>query len=97
MTERYSIGPFQFTFRNGVTWWRYQTRHFGDRIKASGQTSHSLGERLQAFLETEPKQRGGYSGDGLKAFVGFFMPDMPGAEHWADHYTRAGIPAKLES
>lgn len=97
MSERYTIGPFRFTFHNGRVWWRYQTQHFGDRIRATGATSHSLGRQLQAFLQAPQGERGAYAADGLKAFVGYFMTQFPGADHWADHYTRAGIPAKLES
>lgn len=84
-TQRFSFGPFQFTFRNGRVWWRYKQKHFGTRIQASGATSISTGEKLLAFL-TSPDSI--YGKDGLLTFVRFHFADIPGALHWAEHYTR---------
>lgn len=93
-TERYNIGPFRFTFRAGRVWWRYSTKHFGTHITASNSTSHSLGEKLHAFLQGPCE----WSKTGLADFAGYFMSDIPGAAHWAAHHTvtYAFHPAKLE-
>lgn len=84
-TEKHSIGPFSFTFRNGRVWWKYRQKHFGTRISASAATSHSLGEKLLAFFHNP---HGAWSHDGLETFVRYFMSDIPGAMYWADHYSR---------
>ena len=84
-TEKHSIGPFAFTFRNGRTWWKYQQKHFGTRITASDATSHSLGEKLLAYFHNP---QSAWSQDGLEVFVRYFMSEIPGATHWAEHYTR---------
>lgn len=84
-TEKHAIGPFSFTFRNGRVWWRYEQKHFGTRIVASAATSHSLAEKLLAFFH-DPKSA--WAGSGLVDFVGYFMSDIPGSLHWAEHYTR---------
>lgn len=87
-TEKHQIGPFHFTFRNGRCWWRYATNHFGVNIRASGATSISTVDKLRAFLDPAIT---GYGEDGLTIFVGYHFCDIPGASHWAEHYTRVQI------
>ena len=89
-TERYTIGPFAFTFRNGRMWWSYRNRAYGRTVAASGATSISLAEKVQAFCQNPESA---WAGDGLTTFARFCIADMPGAVHWADHYTRAHIRA----
>jgi hypothetical protein len=82
-TIRHTIGPFTFTFRGDKCWWRYKTKHFGTRITATGSTSISTVDRLLAFFIP-----GQYGEDGLTTFVNYHLGDLPGANHWAEHYTR---------
>jgi hypothetical protein len=84
-TTRHSIGPFSFTWRGDSCWWRYKSRHFGSLITATGRTSHSLGEKLKAHFESPANT---WAASGLADFVGYFLTDVPGARHWAEHYTR---------
>lgn len=84
-TERFRIGPFTFTFRGGRVWWRYKTRHFSTRIEASGATSISTGTALRCFIKDPQGER---SNEGLNTFVRYHMGDIPGALHWADHYSK---------
>ncbi len=79
----HTIGPFTFTFRGNKCWWRYKTKNFGTRITATGSTSISTVDKLKAFFSP-----GEYGEDGLTTFVGYHFGDLPGANHWADHYTR---------
>lgn len=82
-TIRFSVGPFAFTFRGDRVWWRYSTKHFGTRIRASGATSISTVYRLRGFFGT-----GTYGAGGLETFVRFHMCEIPGAIRWAEHWER---------
>ncbi|CAM3840182.1 hypothetical protein G6L26_009535 [Agrobacterium radiobacter] len=84
-TTRKKIGPFSFTFRGNVAWWSYRKKHFGTLIKASGRDNISTVDKLKAFFDPACQI---YGADGLETFVRWNMSDIPGALHWAEHYTR---------
>ena len=81
-TERFSIGPFAFTFSKGRLWARYTQRNYGDRLRFSLKpisADMTLAMRLRRFLDTGETRRAG-----LVDFVRWYMGDVPGAVHHAE-------------
>lgn len=85
-TQRFTKGPFQFTFRGDVVWWRYAIKQGNMRLKATGKCTTSMGYSLLAFLsEDDASER---ALNGLMLFTRWHMGELPEAIHWAEHYTR---------
>jgi len=97
--SRYKIGPFSFTVKGDSVFWSYQEPrgYSGRYLRASGRETHSLAARLGFALELATGDDGRalhfseYTSDALATFARFFLSDIPGALHWAEHWQRVGL------